>query len=504
MNQKAKTGGVVLAFLLALGLFGAAQDAKADYWTRHTRDSSNNALPQYFELEEMAKSSTGVRFLFGTDRRQMAGAGTDTYNLISFDGTTWTDQTAAVQSAGGYPTIQFNAMYADTNGNVWMTNRTDPERPLIKYNGGSGGFEKISKETMGQQTGVQGGNLSINNLFTGPGGNIYGIGMGANRLYIVYFDGSTWHDTGLSGGPLENYGTDPDIFGMYSSANDGSYWLYKHGSSENEYSSPAGGDVGAGVWRFASNDWKHYDSSLITSSGAAFVNGVTEAFADSTGKIWVGSRHGVFMYNGTDWVNWTKDNNNIFTNRVIKIQEDSSGRIWIICLENENAADDKGGISIYNSSDGSWDYYTSYNGEDALDNATNIFMVGAGGDEIWMFTGHGEVAMAAGIYQLTRDSAHTAIYGQTSGTTVDKADFEQFKKKTKSSGNKAVTIYKMRKVKKKWKKSTRVYKGSTSQWYKVLNLDTGRYRVESKAKGKKKKTRTITVSSGDPYRLDLR
>jgi hypothetical protein len=500
MCKKTKTGIAALAFLGAFLLFGIAQNAKADYWTRYTRTDSGNVLPQYLELENMAKSSTGVRFLYGTDRKEMAGAGTDTHNLISFDGTNWVDQTSAVKNAAGYSDIDFKSMYSDSNGNVWMPNRGDPNRPLIRYNGATGVFEKIAPETIQSETGLSGG-IRVNNLFTGPNGKIYAVASDADgHMYIIYYDG-TWHNSGITGGALSN-GADLDTFGVYSSANGGSFWLYKHGSSENEYSN--GVDAGPGIWRYASGSWTQYDSTFATSNGSNFVNGITEAYADSAGKVWVGSRHGVFMYDGVNWVNWTKDNNNIFTNRVIKIQEDSTGRIWIICLENENLTDDNGGISMYNPTDGSWDYYTSYNGEDALNNATNIFMLGQGGDEVWMFTGHGEQAMSAGIYQLTRDSAHTAIYGQTAGTLVDKADFSQFKKKKTTSKNKAVTIYKMRKVKKKWKKSTRVYKGSTSQWYKVLNLDVGRYRVESKAKGKKKKTRTITITSGDPYRLDLR
>jgi len=482
-------------------LLGYFNTASADYWTRHTRDSSGNVLPQYFELENMSKSSLGVRFLYGTDRREMAGAGTDDHNLISYDGTSWTDQTNTVETVGGYTDIEFQNMYADANNNIWMPNRRDPNRPLIKYNGSTGQFEKISAQTIGSQVGI-GDDLKINNLFAGPNGNIYAVASSTNQLYIIYYDG-TWHNSGLTGSPLTEYGADGDIYGIYSSINSGSYFLYKFHSSENEYSNPSGGDVGAGVWKYSSGSWTHYNSSFATSNGANFVNGVTEAFADSTGKVWTGSRHGVFMYDGTNWVNWTKDNNNIFTNRVIKIQEDSTGRIWIICLENENVTDDNGGISIYDSAANTWDYYTSYNGEGALDNATNIFMMGTGGDEIWMFTGHGEEAMSAGIYALTRDSSHMAIYGQTSGTVVEKAGLlEQLKKST--SSNKAVTIYKMAKKKKKWKKSARVYKGSYSQWYKALSLDTGRYRIEYKSKGKKKKTKTITVSSGEPYRLDLR
>lgn len=500
-----RAGLIGLIAFMVLAFWGIAQNARADYWARHTRESSGNTLPQYFELENMTKSSLGVRFLYGTDRKTMAGVGTDTKNLISYDGTSWTEQSETARTASGYSEIQFMAMYADTNGNIWMPNRSDPNRPLLKYNGATKGFERISPDTISQQAGV-GNGLRVNNLFTGPNNNIYAVAADPDgHMYIVYYDG-TWHDSGITGGPLADYGSDMDIFGTYSSANGGSYWLYKHQSSENEFTT--GMDVGPGIWKYASSNWTQYDhdnTNIITSNGANFVNGVTEAFADSAGKVWVGSRHGVFMYDGVNWVNWTKDNNNIFTNRVIKIQEDSNGRIWIICLENENAADDKGGVSIYTPGDGSWDYYTSYNGENAIDNATNIFMVGQGGDEAWMFTGHGEVAMSAGIYVLTRDDAHTAIYGQTSGTIVDKAGlFDQAKKKKSTDLNKAVTIYKLTKKNKKWKKSQRVYKGNASQWYKVLSLDIGRYKVESKAKGKKKKTKTINITSGDPYRLDLK
>lgn len=478
-----------------------AQTASADYWTRHTREGSGNVLPQYFELENMAKSSNGIRFFYGTDRRNMAGAGEDDHNLISYDGSTWTDQTNAIETAGGYADIEFQAMYADSAGNVWLPNRRDPNRPLLKYNGTTGSFERIAPETIASQAGLS-GSIRVNNLFAGPGGNVYAAATSADGdMYIVYYDG-TWHNAGITGGALANYGADMDIWGLYN-ATDGSYWMFKYRSSEAEFST--GQDQGIGVWRYLNGSWTKYNSENLTASGTYFVNGVTEAFIDSTGKVWIGSRHGVFRFDGVDWINWTKDNNNLFTNRVIRIQEDSSGKIWIVCLENESEEGDKGGISIYNPGDDSWDYYTSYNGEDALDNATNIFLLGNGA-EAWMFTGHGEEAMSAGIYVLTRDSAHTAIYGQTSGTTVDKADFVKSKKKKKvTSKNKKVTIYKLVKKKKKWKKSKRVYSsGSATQWYKALNLDVGKYRIESKAKGKKKKTRTINITSGEPYRLDLR
>ncbi len=504
MTIQTKMSGLVLTLIL---LCLSSGTAKADYWTKHTRVSSGNTLPQYFELENMAKSSTGLKFFYGTDRREMAGAGTDTRNLITFDGTNWIDQTEAAKTAGGYNDIEFISMYPDQFGNVWMPNRKDPNTPLLKYNGTSGQWEKISASTIASQSWPSGPahNMYVKNIFGNKDNSniLYAVARGDDRLYILTYDRNQnkWSDSGISGGPLSSTEMGTEVWGMYN-VKDGSTWIYQHNSSENEFTS--GTDQGIGIWRYKNGSWTQFNSSTATSNGASFVNGITEAFVDSLGNVWVGSRHGVFEYDGSNWINWTKDNSNLFSNRIIKVQEDSDGRIWIVALENENVQDDNGGISIYNPADGTWDYYTSKNGEDALDNATNIFMLGQG-EEVWMFTGHGEQFQTAGIYALTRDSSHTAIYGQISGTYVAKASFDMLKKKkTKNTSvTKMITIYKVTKVKKKTR-NTRVYSGKTSTWYKALSLETGKYLIQSKAKGKKKKSRTIVIKSGDPYRLDLK
>ena len=511
MNTQAKTGLAALALLGTVAVFGIAQDARADFWTKFTRDGSGGALPAKFELENMVKSSDNVRFFYGNDRVNMADQNSFVRHIVSFDGNNWSDQTSAAETAGGYGDIEFLNMYADPNGNVWMPNRKDPNVPLLKYNSASG-WTKISASTIAHDAFPSGPptKMLIKNLFGNPSNTdiMYAIANGEDRLYLLVYvvSENKWYDSGIDGGALTAADKGTDVWGIYDQP-DNSFWIYQYHSSENEYANPQGGDQGIGIYRYKDGSWTHYDSNTAISDGNHFINGITQAFADSSGNIWVGSRHGVFKFDGSNWVNWTKSNSNIFTNRIQRIQQDADGRIWIVALAEENSTDpnNRGGISIYTPSNQNWDYYTSYNGEDALDNATNIFMLGAGGDEIWMFTGHGEIAMAAGIYQLTRDSAHTAIYGQTSGTTVTKASLLDAAKKKIKSSSKKVTIYKLKKVKKKWKKSTRVYSsGSYKQWYKALSLDVGRYRVESKVKGKKKKVRTITVSSGDPYRLDLK
>jgi len=68
MRNKHKIALMIVAFALAFLWSG---NAKADYWTRHTRSTSGDVLPQYFELENMAKSSDGVRLFYGTNRVDM-------------------------------------------------------------------------------------------------------------------------------------------------------------------------------------------------------------------------------------------------------------------------------------------------------------------------------------------------------------------------------------------------------------------------------------------------
>lgn len=503
--MKTKTRITLLGAALTIALLWSG-NAKADYWVRHTRESSGNVLPAHFELENMAKSSNGVRFLYGNDRVDMSDQNSFVRHIVKYDGTSWSDETGTVKSVAGHSDIEFLNMYADAFGNVWMPNRRDPDVALLKY-GSDGNWTKYSSSWLGSATGL-GGNLKIKNLFGNRNDSnlMYAVATNDTRLFVLIYNHSagTWSDSGYTGGPLLNADNNgADFWGIYNEA-DNSFWFYQYHSSENEFSNPSGGDVGIGIWRYKGGEWTQYDSADVTADGVALKNGVTDAYCDTSGNVWVGTRYGVYKYDyaSGNWYNWTKDNSNIFTNRVIKIQQDADGRVWIIALEDEKVADDKGGISIYNNDTGGWSYYTSYNGEDALANATNIFMIG--GEEAWMFTGHGEEAMSAGIYNLIRDDFHTALYGQISGTTVEKASFEALKK-VKS---KKFTIWKKTRVQKKnkkwkWTRKKAIYRGRTSTgWYKKLNLDAGtNIKYIIKVQGKRK--RTVNASSGDPIRVDF-
>lgn len=208
---------VVLAVAVFAATFLWSGNARADYWTKHTRDSSGNVLPQYFELTTMARSSTGVKFLYGVNR--IGGTGNDvnwTRNIASYDGTNWTDQTDAAKNAGGTGDIEFFSMYADTSGNVWMPNRRDPNAALLKY-GSDGSWTKTSDQVIGQQAGVA-PSLKIKNLFGNRNAShlMYAIASADTQLYILVYDNSTglWYDSGITGGPLaEPTSTSKDIWG---------------------------------------------------------------------------------------------------------------------------------------------------------------------------------------------------------------------------------------------------------------------------------------------------
>ena len=156
---------IALAIAALAVAFLWSGNAKADYWTQHTRSTSGDALPAHFELENMAKSSNGVRFLYGNDRVDMNSEASFVRHLVKYDGTNWSDETNAVEAAAGYSDIEFLNMYADQHGNVWMPNRKDPDVALMKY-GSDGSWTKITSATIGSQVGIgAGGKLKIKNLF---------------------------------------------------------------------------------------------------------------------------------------------------------------------------------------------------------------------------------------------------------------------------------------------------------------------------------------------------
>ena len=482
-------------------VFCAAGNAKADYWTEQDTSTSGGVIPAYFEAETMAKSSSGVVLIYGIERIPGQSCPSDCpAHVISYNSSTgvWKDESNEIKTAGGLTTFEFKRMDADSVGNIWMANRNPGV--MLKYDGSS--WTQINMQ------------LAVDDVFPGEtlvGSFVYSVFRDSNHsrlysfidlqtnvrhgLYLLYVDevGGDYHNSNASGGPMDNslFTTDGgQLFGTYDAHAD-QIWAWKWRSSDS--------DTSFGLYQLdlASLAWtRHYSgtsSTLANNSG----DHISDVFCDSSGNVWVATRYGAFEYTGGSWTQLTKESSSITSNRVAKFQEDSDRRVWIVGLNEADIGDmtTMGGMSIYDLTNASWDYYSSKNGEAVIDSATNVFIFT---DQVWLQSGHGDDA-TSGIYVLTRDDAHTALYGQVSGTTVTKAGFETLKKKTSS---KKVTIWKKYKVKKKWKKR-KIYSGkSSSGWYKKLNLAAGtniKYIIKVG-----KKSRTVSANTGDPIRVNLK
>jgi len=493
--------------IIAVGVFvlGScfAGSVKADYWTQQSTISSNGVIPQYFEAETMAKSSNGVVLIYGIERipGQSCPSGCPAH-VISYNSTSgaWKDESNDIKTAGGLTSFEFMRMYADQSGNVWMSNRNPGV--LLKYNDSTWSQTTAQSIVDDVFSGETASSVFIDSVFHDDNNShLYAfahINTGThNNVYLIYLNESTnrWIMAEASGGPLniDEYASGAQLFGYYHNQTN-QIWCWKWRSFDS--------DTSFGLYQLdvATNTWtRHYsgnNSTLANNSG----DHVSDVFGDSGQNVWIATRYGAFKYSGGSWTQLTKENSQLSSNRISKIQEDSDHRVWIVGLNEADIGDmvTKGGMSIYDLASNTWKYYSSKNGEDVIDSATNVFIFT---DEVWLQSGHGDDA-TSGIYVLTRDDSHTALYGQVSGTTVDKAEFETLKKNSSSKSSKKVTIWKKYKVKKKWRK-TRVYSGKTSSsWYKKLNLAAGaniKYIIKAG-----KKTRTVSSNTGDPIRVNFK
>ena len=481
-------------FAMVFAFYGSA---KADYWTEQTHSSSGGVIPQYFEAETMAKSSSGVVLIYGIERipGQSCPSGCPRH-VISYNENTgvWKDESVDIKTAGGLTDFEFKRMDADSLGNIWMANRNPGV--MLKYNGSSWtqiDMQLVVDDVFPGETLV--GSFVYSVFLDGTRGRLYSfVDLQTNArhgLYLLYVNeaGGSYHNSNTSGGPMYNSlytTTGGQLFGIYNDALD-QVWAWKWRSSDS--------DTSFGLYKLdmGTLTWTQYSTANGMSGNTG--DHIYDAFADSAGNVWAATRYGAFKYSGGSWTQLTKENSSVTSNRVTKFQEDSDGRVWIVGLNEADIGDmvTKGGISIYDLAQNSWKYYSSKNGEDVMDSATNVFIFS---DQVWLQSGHGDDA-DSGIYVLTRDDSHTALYGQVTGTAVEKTGFEPLK----NNSSKKVTIWKKYKVKKKWKK-TRVYSGKSSSWYKKLNLAAGsniKYIIKVG-----KKSRTVNASTGDPIRVNFK
>ena len=471
-----KNALIVAVFTLALTALALPQ-AKADTWTsKYLVDQATSAV-SYFG--DGFGDSRGNKWFYPDQRGDSLGN-----HLYKYDGSQWTDYTTTYRNlvwdynaSLGWPSgglTEIFSMCADRSGNVWL--------PGSVYDGSNWSAIPI-KSAWEQAIGGSVDNANFSNVFCDSQGNVYMVGsynISGNSTYNVLKRTSEgiWSIAIPMTGPLAA-SPQNGLLGAYD-ANTGDYWLYYRYGNDS------------GVYRYHGGSWTNYTTAYGLPS-----NAINNLKIDSKGNIWVATNSGVAKFDGTSWTTLTTDNSGLAQNSIGRVSEDSKGRIWFAAAIGQNT---QSGVTIFDPSSNSWDYYSAKNGLDDFTKVTDVFFFG---DEMWGWTGDQFVV-------LNINDTQSSLYGQTSGDVVSKAGFDMAKKKKKKTttiNSKAITIYKITRVKKKKKYKTvktRVYRSGVTQWYKALNLDTGKYQIVSKARGKKKHTTTINITSGDPYRLDLR
>jgi len=500
----------VIVALLALLLTGLASQAKADSWSQlyivDQATQSNLYDPTVFE------DSRGHKWVQVYQQGSGDVNGSNTQMLLyEYDGQNWTDHTSTINNLmsgltgpwgewGGRILGHF-PMYADQSGNVWAEPGSSY---ILKYDGSNWSIfnhKTVWEEVLGRSIPEfdWGG---FYDLFGDNQGNVYTLALWNDENWNNFSTSisvlkrntnGAWSRLIPAGGPIKTddmYNT--LLTGRFNNTT-GDIWFFLE---------PTYGEEGRadGVYRWHAGTWMNY----TTANGMAS-NSARDMMIDSKGNVWVTSPDGVSKFDGSTWSILNSSNSNLATNDIRQISEDSKGRIWFAASKEADTTGtaQQTSMSVYDSADNSWTYFTGRNGSDYMDNVWRVFHFG---DEAWM-PAH---RWTDGFIVYNLNDTQTAIYGQTSGDVVSKAGFNPFKKKkkkVKTINNKSVTIYKITKVKKKKKyktKKTLVYRTGITQWYKALNLDTGKYQVVSKAKGKKKHTNTINVTNGEPFRLDLR
>jgi len=478
--------------LLALAFIAITPQAKADSWT--TKFLVDQGFSQLNNPMGGTQDTAGNKWFQVYRNNGPDGEGDWIYELKT-DGT-WvnhSDEIVNIENSdpGGWGQTNFTnpdtrSLYADTVGNIWVVT---PNGLLLKYRDGA--WTTITPESVWSQIlgySVSGATGSFGQVFGDNQGNIYtAAGLDYNGEHddrvLKLTPGGSWSVAIPKGGIINENNRNTKLLGAYNNTNGDIWFCLRYGDE-------------SGIYRYTNGQWVNY----TTANGLAD-NVVNNIIIDSAGNVYAHrcyfNQGRVSIFNGTVWSALNSSNSGLAEGLVSQIVNDPSGKVWFSIY---GGGVNDGTQSIFDPSNNTWSYYSAKNGMDEMTGIQRVFFLG---NEFWAWSGG-----ANGFLIIERNNTQTGIYGQTSGDLVTKTGFDPLKKKkTKTINSKAVTIYKITKVKKKKKyktKKTLVYRTGATQWYKVLNLDTGKYQVVSKAKGKKKKTRTINITSGEPYRLDLR
>ena len=242
--------------------------------------------------------------------------------LAKFDGSTWTIYNK--ESGLKYNNVKYLTM--DQSGTIWIA------YAIVRD------FSKLNEDATWSHYRIP--SASIRAIHAGPNGNIW---IGTYGAGAYKFDGDTFTQ-------YEEMGSTNRVYDIITDA-DGNLWFASYsglakydflswslfttdqGLAQNScmtLTSDLNGDIwighyASGVTQFTPSD----STSVIYGTSDGLAHEYTRAITiDSDAKLWVGTRYGLFTYDGSDWTTFMV-NNSISNNKVYDVAIAQDSAVWV-------------------------------------------------------------------------------------------------------------------------------------------------------------------------------
>ncbi len=138
---------------------------------------------------------------------------------------------------------------------------------------------------------------------------------------------------------------------------------------------------GQGVFRFDGKKWQQFTPENSGLPSAA----TFELDEDTGGQVWVATTDGVAKFDKGDW--HTQYKNELFHNQVYALAFDQAGDIWVGHIF--------AGISFFNNTDGTWEWFQESTGELSSNNIRGIAVrpEADGWESVWVATDGGGLSV---------------------------------------------------------------------------------------------------------------
>ena len=256
---------------------GGVTHFDGNVWTHYTTENGLASNVILWMETALTVSSDGVLWVATFD----AG-------LCRFDGQKWTTYT----KGDGLLSNAVISVALAPNGDVWCAH-PPPEGGLSSFDGNTWTIYPES------DIGLAGGCILA--IAVEPDGVVW---VGGGGVGVSHYDGSTWTNY------KSELGMEPPVVAAIALGSDSVVWV-----------------GGMGVSRYKDDSWTHYSFDVM---GVTLEEGneVMSLAVGPDGALWAGTgMQGVFRYDGTSWVNFTKKDG-LVNNMVMSITVGPDGALW--------------------------------------------------------------------------------------------------------------------------------------------------------------------------------